>query len=122
MKKVYVQLRIFIFMNIFSLFLLLVGLFAKTTDGSEIYCIYVSAGFTLLSLLMLINKIYYDDYEIKISYINMKKTIKYRDIKEVFIEFEPFIGEKVIINLGERFFLSNIILSIFVAKVGSLCC
>ena len=103
MKKIYAQKKIFLFMNFFSLFFCVVGLFGGfTMDKSMFYLLIVSCGLTCLSLLFLINKLYYNEHEIKFSAIYNKVTFKYEDIKEIFIQYDLVTGVKIIFNLEKE--------------------
>ena len=78
MKKVYAQKKVFIFMNFFSIFFLIVGLYGGiTTDTSMFYLLFVSLGLTFLSLIFLVNRIYYNQNEIKFVLIYRKVTVSY---------------------------------------------
>lgn len=100
MIKIYVQKKMFIFMNIMSLFILGFGIIgAFTIDKSMFYLLFVSLGFSILSLMFLINKIYYNDEKIRFACIYKKETVRYEDIKEIFIEYDLIVGGKVIFNL-----------------------
>lgn len=103
MKMIYVQKRMFILVNLFSLFFLLVGLYGGlTVDKSWMDLLFVSLGLSILSLLFLINKVCYNSEEIKFSLIYRKDTYKYEDIKEVFVQYDLIIGMKVIFNFEKE--------------------
>ena len=76
MKKIYAQKKLFIFLNLFSFFFGVIGLYGGfTTDKSMFYLLFVSLGLSILSLLFLINKICYNDEEIRFSFIYRKATV-----------------------------------------------
>lgn len=103
MKKIYVQKRMFILMNLFSLVFALVGLCdGLFVDKSFLYLLFVSLGLSVLSLLFLINKICYTNEEIIFSFIYKKTVCKYQDVKEVFLQYDLMVGMKVIFNLGKQ--------------------
>lgn len=103
MKKIYAQKRAFIFVNIFSLFLFIIGIYGGfIKDSSVFYSLFVSLGLFLLSLLFLINRIYYNDKEIKFKFIYRKISLTYEDIKEIFIQTDFIYGTKVIFNFEKE--------------------
>ena len=98
MKKIYAQKKLFIFMNFFSVFFLIIGLYGGiTADPSMFYILFVSLGLSLLSLLFLVNRIYYNDSEIKFVFIYRKVTVSYNQIKEIFVQRDLIYGTKVIL-------------------------
>ena len=103
MKKIYAQKKLFVFLNFFSVFLLIIGLYGGiTADPSMFYILFVSLGLSLLSLLFLVNRIYYNDSEITFVFIYRKVTVSYNQIKEIFVERELISGTKVIFNLEKE--------------------
>ena len=98
--KIYVQKAMFWFMNAFSLLFLFCGLYGGFVfDKSWFYALFVSVGLFVLSTMMLINKIYYDDKQIRFALIYKKETVKYSDIKEIFVQYGLHVGAYVIFNL-----------------------
>lgn len=86
MKKLYVQKQPFLIMNFFSIFQAVVALIGGILiDESMFHLLFMSLFFTLWSLLFLINKIYYDDKQIKVAFVSRKVTINIDDIQEVFV-------------------------------------
>lgn len=109
MKKIYVQKNMFLFMNFFSTFFLAGGLYGGIVlDKSWFQVLFVSLGLSILSLLFLVNQLYYDENKIKFSFIYKKVTVKYEDIKEIFVDDSFIIGAKIIFNLDK--------------KIGKTCC
>ena len=103
MKKIYAQKKLFIFLNSFSFFFCVIGLYGGfTIDKSMFYLLFISLGLSILSLLFLINKIYYNDEEIRFSFIYSKRTFKFNDIKEVFVQYDLVAGMKVIFNFEKE--------------------
>ena len=103
MKKIYAQKNMFLFMNFFSAFFLAIGIYGGIVlDKSWFQILFVSLGLTILSLLFLVNRLYYNENEIKFSFIYKKATIKYEDIKEVFVEQSFIIGAKIIFNFDKK--------------------
>jgi len=103
MKKIYAQKKMFIFMNSFSLFFVLIGLCGGfTTDKSMFYLLFISLGLSIISLLFLINKICYNAEEIRFLFIYRRVTFKYKDIKEVFVQYDLISGMKVIFNFEKE--------------------
>lgn len=108
MKKIYAQKKLFIFLNSFSFFFCVIGLYGGfTTDKSMFYLLLVSLGLSILSLLFLINRICYNDEEIRFSFIYRKATFKFNDIKEVFVQYNLVSGMKVIFNFEKETWKSN---------------
>lgn len=103
MKKIYAQKKMFIFMNFFSIFWFLLSVCGGITiDKSWFYFLFVSLGLLTLSSLFLVNRIYYDENQIKFSLIYKKATVKYTDIKEIFIQYDVIVGAKIIFNLEKK--------------------
>ena len=103
MKKIYVQKKMFILMNLISLFFVLVGLYGGfTTDKSMFYLMFISLGLSILSLLFLIDKILYNDEEIRFSFIYRKATYRYKDIKKVFIKYDLISRMKEIFKIKKK--------------------
>ena len=103
MKKVCAQKKVFIFMNFFSVFFLIVGLYGGiTADTSMFYLLFVSLGLTFLSLIFLVNRIYYNQNEIKFVLIYRKVTVSYNQIKEICVQRDLIYGTKVIFNLEKE--------------------
>ena len=109
MKKIYAQKQMFYFMNFFTVLFAIVGIYGGCAKDSSFYSVlYASLGIFLLSLFMLINRIYYNDYEIKFHCIYRKQTVKFEDIKEIFMDHDLIQGTRIIFNLEK--------------EVGTLCC
>ena len=62
----------------------------------------ITVGLSLLSLLFLVNRIYYNDSEIKFVFIYRKVTVSYNQIKEIFVQRDLIYGTKVIFNLEKE--------------------
>lgn len=102
MKKIYAQKGLFLYMNLCSMCLLAFGLYAGIAiDRSFFNLLLISLGFSALSLLFLINKIYYDEHELRFSFVAIKTTVKYEDIKEIFTQKNLLYGVTVVFNLDK---------------------
>ncbi len=109
MKKIYAQKQMFYFMNFFTVLFAIVGIYGGYAKDSSFYSVlYASLGIFLLSLFMLINRIYYNDNEIKFYCVYRKQTVKFEDIKEIFMDHDLIQGTRIIFNLEK--------------EVGTLCC
>ena len=103
MKKIYAQKQMFLFMNCFSALFLVLGLYGGlTVDKSWLYILFLSLLLLLLSTMFLINRIYYDKNYVKFSFIYRKETVKYEDIKEIYVQYNLFTGAQVIFNLDKK--------------------
>lgn len=103
MKKIYAQKKLFVFLNFVSVFFLIIGLYGGiTADQSMFYILFVSLGLSLLSLLFLVNRIYYNDSEIMFVFIYRKVTVSYNQIKEIFVRRDYIYGTAVIFNLEKE--------------------
>lgn len=103
MKKIYVQKRKYIFVNSIGILFLAIALYGGIAiDKSMFFLAFVSLGLFFLSLLFLVNKIYYDQQTIRFSLTNKKITINYEDIKEAFVQYDAIVGAHVIINLEQK--------------------
>ena len=103
MKRIFAQKKVFLFMNFFSIFFIVFGLYGGITiDKSWFYILFVSLGLSSASLLFLINRIYYDENEVKFSFIYRKVTVKYEDIKEIFVEYDFSVGARIIFNFEKK--------------------
>lgn len=71
-------------------------------DNGMFYLLFVSIGVSALSLLFLINTIYYDEKCIRFSFIYRKITVKHEDVKEIFIQHDVITGAQVIFNLEKE--------------------
>ena len=85
MKKFYPQKDMFWFMNILSIISFLATLITGLIVENKFYLSIPSLILTPLSFLHLINKIYYDDKQIKVAFVRRKVTINIDDIQEVFV-------------------------------------
>ena len=99
MKRIYVQKRMFFFMNFFVILFALLGVLGGLRDKSLFNLLWVSLGLFTLSLFMLINRVFYDEKIVRFNFIYRKATISYEDIKEIFIEYDLIKGYSVICNL-----------------------
>lgn len=101
MKKVYAQGAIFRFMNVLSILVAIFAIvFGIAFNDSEVWkLLFVSLFYTSLSLLLLINRIQYDDQLLYIVFATKKKTIPYSDIKEVYYINNRIKGCEVVLNL-----------------------
>ena len=98
--KIHTQKALFKFINIMSFLLLVTGICGgMTIDKSMFYILFISLGMSGVSCLLLINKIYYNEKEIRFDCACKKATIPYEDIKEIFIQKEFVGGITVIFNL-----------------------
>lgn len=103
MKKIYAQKKLFLFINFFSIFFLVIGLLGGIMiDTSMFGLLFFSLGLLLLSLLFLIKKIYYDETTIYFSFTRNKLKVKYDDIKEIFVEYDFISGAMVVLNLEKK--------------------
>lgn len=98
MKRIFAQKSLFYFLNGISL---LVAIFSICggcmIDRTMFYLLFISLFFTLLSLLSLINRIYFSESDIEFRFIARKLSIKFDDIKEIYIH-EDLINTRVIFN------------------------
>lgn len=85
MKKFYIQKDMFWFLNILSIISFLATLITGLVVENKFYLSIPSLILTPLSFLHLINKIYYDDKQIKVAFVSRKVTINIDDIQEVFV-------------------------------------
>ncbi|MBQ3042017.1 MAG: hypothetical protein IJD47_02350 [Clostridia bacterium] len=85
MKKLYIQKDMFWFLNILSIISFLATLITGLIVENKFYLSIPSLILTPLSFLHLINKIYYDDKQIKVAFVSRKVTINIDDIQEVFV-------------------------------------
>ena len=85
MKKYYPQKDMFWFLNILSIISFLATLITGLIVENKFYLSIPSLILTPLSFLHLINKIYYDDKQIKVAFVSRKVTINIDDIQEVFV-------------------------------------
>ena len=83
MKRIYVQKRMFFFMNFFVILFALLGILGGLRDKSLFNLLWVSLGLFTLSLFMLINRVFYDEKIVRFRFIYRKATISYEDIKEI---------------------------------------
>ncbi len=103
MKKIYAQKRMFLFINFFSIFFAFLGLYGGIeVDKSWFSVLFISLGLSIVSMVFLINKIYYDENTIKLSFVYRKTTVKYDDVKEIFVEYDFITGAKFILNLEKK--------------------
>ncbi len=90
-------------MNFFCVLFIAIAIYGGIAiDKSWFYILFFALGLFVLSLMFLINKIYYDENTIKFSCIYNKSTIKYDDIKEIFIQYDVITGSKVVFNLEKE--------------------
>lgn len=101
MRTIYAHSALFRFMNILSIivttFAIVLGIAFKDPEVWKL--LFVSLFFTSVSLLLLINRVQYDDQMIKIKFITKKKTIRYSDIKEIYYINDRVKGCEVVFNL-----------------------
>ena len=105
MKKIYAQKQLFLFMNGFSILFAILGLIGGLTkDNSFFQILIIPPCLTLLSLTMLINKIYYNETQIRFSFISRKTTINFSDIQEIYIQRSAplSLATPVIINFDKK--------------------
>ena len=99
MKKIYVQKRMFFFMNFFVILMALAGILGGLRDKSFFNLLWVSLGLFILSLFMLINRVFYNEKIVNFRFIYRKATISYEDIKEIVVDYDLMQGYRVICNL-----------------------
>ena len=100
MKKIYAQKRMFFFLNFFTIFFSLSGILGGIkTDKSFFGLLWISLGVFVLSLFMLINRIFYNEKIVNFRFIYRKATISYEDIKEIVVDYDFMQGYRVICNL-----------------------
>ena len=99
MKKIYVQKKMFFFMNFFVILIALLGVLGGLRDKSLFNLLWVSLGLFILSLFLLINRVFYNEKIVNFSFIYRKATISYEDIKEIVVDYDLIQGCRVIFNL-----------------------
>lgn len=95
----------FWFINRFSILFAILGLIGGLTkDNSFFQILIIPPCLTLLSLTMLINKIYYNETQIRVSCISRKVTINFSDIQEIYIQWSAPLSltTSVIINFDKK--------------------
>lgn len=98
MQKIYAQKGMFLFINVFTFLFIAIGIFGGSIENLS-WPIYLIALFLfLLSLPMLINRIYFDDTHVRFAFIYIKRTVTYEEIAEIFIEDKLITGCDVIFN------------------------
>lgn len=103
MKKIYVQKQVFLALNMLSLLSVAIGLYGGIMIEKNYYYLLIMAGvISLVSLLALMNKIYYDASVVKFSLMFKKETVKHGDIKEIFIQRSFLYGTLVVFNLESK--------------------
>lgn len=101
MKKIILQKNVFIYINVLSLIMFCFSIIGAIAIDIEIlYCLFISLFFTLLSLLLLINRIEYNDKIIKFKLVLKKLEANYDEIKEVYITYRWMLGCIVVFNFS----------------------
>ena len=99
MQKLYAQKSMFTFMHVSACFFLALGVVGGLVADSGFWAIcFISLFLFALSLLMLTNRIYFDDTHVRFAFLYKKGTYAYEDIAEIFIEDTFITGCYVIVN------------------------
>ena len=108
MKRIFVQKTLFLYTSILSALLIALGvLCGMHADKSLFGLAAVGAILFLVSLSMLVNRIYYDRERIKVKFISINADILYSEIKEIYVEkLSPF-GVKMVISCDEEISFTN---------------
>lgn len=101
MRTVYAHSALFRFVNILSIIVATLAIvFGVTYKDPEVWkLLFISVFFTSVSLLLLINRVQYDNQMIQIKFITKKITIRYSDIKEIYYINDMVKGCEVVFNL-----------------------
>jgi len=101
MKKVYALSALFRYMNILSIMIatFAIGYTIISKDPEVWKMIFVSLFFTGLSLMLLVNRIEYDEHMIHIKFATKKKIIKYSEIQEIYFLNDMVKGCEVVLNM-----------------------
>lgn len=99
MKRIFAQKSLCYFLNGMSLFVAIFSIYGGfIIDSTMFYLLFMSLFFSLLSLLSLINRIYFNETCIEFRFIARKLTIKFNDIKEIYVNKDLIFGTQVIFN------------------------
>lgn len=103
MKVLYCQKSFIIFLNTIAIILAVFGIMFSlfTEDYSALNVLFVSGGYSLLSLLFLVNKMYYNNSVIEFRAVRTRKIIDFCDIKEIYYSRDIIQGCTVIFNFSK---------------------
>ena len=103
MKRIFAQKGLFYFMNGTSLVFAVLSIIGGfKNDSSWFYLFFVSLCLSSLSLIFLINRIYFNETCIEFRFIAKKLKIKFDDIKEIYVYEQLLTGPQVIFNFEKE--------------------
>lgn len=102
MKRIFAQKGLCYYFNFLSLFVVIFSICGGLLiDITIFYMLFISLFLTPISLLSLINRIYYTDTVIDFNFVARKHTVKYENIKEIFVRKHLFFSE-IIFNFDRE--------------------